>query len=1056
MFRNIVLAISSFAVLVILYLAYTVLVVAPGTRGPGAPGSDQIVERTPSDAPPLRVAEDVELHGGGRVMFRVFDERTGRSTHLIECETWEPVPGTKNEVRVVAPELTMLLPSGMIAHVEAAEGQLVADRIDKSQMKPRAGWLRGDVRVVIDRETRAQRTPRSTRPEDLITITMPELSFNFERGELSTDAELHVASREFELNGRGLDLVWNQADNRVEDLRIHAGDEFVFYVPAGLLRSLDEASEVAPEPPTAPTIATTTAPRPDRARGSITAYHCRLSGDIAVAQHRRNEAGEDEIIGTLAADEIELLFDVSSRAGRMLGSTATQPTTQPLRDTGNRLVMRWSGPLFLGPAATAANPDEPRLHFIARGAPVEMTRRTGTIRCGEVEYHDETQRIWLRQHDQQPLNIALGPKLDAATAGVYVDRDEDIVKLVGPVVLTSRRGTDPNAPASTIRCAYWAELHLADAPQQTQSLEDPLIEFQQLRAATFVGEVETNLEQQQLTAHRLHVTFDPNAGGETLDAALRDATASGGVQLTVGEGLLDAQRLALDFAQSPGGELYPQSMTAHGAVKLTRGRAYLEGDAVTADLALPTAAQEGGPRFVLRKLDVVGDASLVDPKNRVAARGQRIVANFSGANELGAATVYGTAEEFGLIHAQPYTIRGAQIDLDNRELAAQVDGPSQLSFKTRRSLQGQRSSKQLRIQVTAEERLVIDGRENEIRFEGDVVARSGAEQLKCRKLRLVLENARPPTGLPQPDWQELWQQSQMFLGLADADQPNDDLFRVDAGDDRRGLQKDPVRLIADDAIVISETFAEGDPTPLVHASIKAPLLEVDILNRLITTTGLTQLLMTDRRPAPSANQTRETLGIPSALITRGPSQTAMQCEGSMTYTLGEEGPDRRDAVIFEDAVLFVHRAGREMVNLEYMFPRLAAQPELLDELESRSASMTSQRLECWLAADASPDGRPLQGGALSAPMQIVSLLATGGVYLRDQESTNVREVHAALVEFNRPEGRIDVRGGEMADARIYFEDTATSQFDVHTGPSLVISLREGTILTGQMSGEIRR
>jgi hypothetical protein len=270
------------------------------------------------------------------------------------------------------------------------------------------------------------------------------------------------------------------------------------------------------------------------------------------------------------------------------------------------------------------------------------------------------------------------------------------------------------------------------------------------------------------------------------------------------------------------------------------------------------------------------------------------------------------------------------------------------------------------------------------------------------------------------------------------------------------IRKEPVRLAAENATVASESYAPPDADPVVHASISAPSLKVDIVNRQILTTGLTRLLMIDRRGVTDADTARDAIGVPAALLSRGPSQTAMQCTGRMTYTLGAEGPDRRDTAVFEDQVVFAHRTGKEMVNWEEMLPQIAANREAADQLKNRNATLDCGRLECWFAAE--PGGAKEAGGSglTRSPLKLSSLLASGDVYLRDREDTRIREVNAAWIEFSREEGRIHVRGAEGVDARVYFENAATGQFDVHAGQQLVINLKDGTVRSGQIAGEMRR
>ncbi len=1094
MLRNLLLALSTLGLLVVLFVAYTRFADRPTVRAEPNEPLDELPAQADANTPAIAAGDDASIPGGGKFMFRVFDERTGRPTDLIRGEDWQPVPGSKNEIRITGPELVKLMPSGMVVTVWADRGQLTGDRIERSQFEPRDGYLEGNVRIVVDRETAEERTPREERPWDLITIELDRLQFDLERGQLETDGPVRVAAQEFEIAGTGLDLVWNQADNRVETLTIAQGEEFVFYTPAGLLDSMmgGQPQQAATEPPVPET--PPAAPKRARRTRQATAYACTLRGDVVAEQYQANEAGESQQIGALRAAQVDLLFDVGAGAGRFLRkTTTTQPTTRPVRDPRNRLVVRWSGPLHLEPQPTA-EADASRLHFVAHGAPVVLTRHEASVHCRKVEYHDETQRLWLDPLPDEPVRFAVGNNLSARAAGVYVDRQARIVKLVGDVLLRSRRG-GPNE-LSAIRCAHWAELHLAESAPTTQPVDpagDSVLTMQRLESATFVGDVIVDLAEQQMTAHQLDIAFHPDQDNRPLEELLDVATASGGVRMASGDVTLDAARLEIAFGLSPARDVYPQRMHALGAVAITRGTAKpdvltaamrsltgvqraeparIRGDEVIATMAplpadpattQPTVAaqtpREQRANFVIRSLEVLGDASLRDPQNRVAARGQRIGALFTGDNALRAAVVQGDGQERGRVYRAPYLVEGAQIDLSRPDQSIVVNGPSRLAMKTRRSLQGARRSDPTTVTVESQQLLRVDGQDNRVRFEGNVVATSRAEQLRADTLTLTLEDVPEPTGDEPPPgfnaWRPWWQ---LARALGDAYERDTDAggLRLTMGDATQPVRKEPRFLIATNALVTSETYDGDGVLPLMHASLSAPTLEGDIANRQIVTHGLTQLLMTDRRGIRDVAPVERTFGVPSALVSRGPSQTAMQCEGRMTYTLGAPGPDRMDTVVFEDDVLFVHRTGSEMVNVEMMLPSDGTAKVDLDRYQSRSVRMECRRLECWFKADDSGP-RPVRSGGLTGyPMQLNSLLAKGNVYLRDREGSQIRQVSASLVEFDRAASRLDVQGTDTAVARIYFEDSETGQFDIHAGDQLVVNLRDGTIRTGAMTGELHR
>jgi hypothetical protein len=376
MVRNIILVVASLVVLGGLFAGYLLLVGTPtSVRGPVEP--DAVPEQVPPTSQPFQVMGDTEVRGSGRIEYTQYDERTGRPIRKVSCYDMRPVPGTKDHMYVDDPELAMLLPSGMIATILADEGELKLDRIESDDLRPQSGWFAGDVRIIIDRETSPERAPRSKRPADLIQISTSRLEFDLERGELRTKQLVRVECDDFEIAGSGLDLVWSESKNRVETLTIQHGEEFVLYRTGGLFGPAARGDKESATNATDEPVAATPAKRP-RSHRRVTAYECTLAGNIVAEQYGRNEQGEIQVVGGLRADQIQLLFDVGTGARRMFDPTPTTtptsgPASRPARDPGRRLVLRWNGPLKLGPAAGAAG-DERRLHFTAWGKPAVLTR----------------------------------------------------------------------------------------------------------------------------------------------------------------------------------------------------------------------------------------------------------------------------------------------------------------------------------------------------------------------------------------------------------------------------------------------------------------------------------------------------------------------------------------------------------------------------------------------------------------------------------------------------------------------------------------------------------
>ncbi|TWT41275.1 OstA-like protein [Phycisphaerae bacterium RAS1] len=1078
------------SLLVIVYLLMVGGGGAPQTRPRGAAAT---LPNQPAGGKPtaMDVADGVTLPGGGGISFTVYDEHSGRPTDRFRCDTWVPVQDSPNEVYVKNPELTLLLPSGMTATISAEEGQIMAERIQKSQGKPKMGWLRGDASIVIDRGTGADRSAPETRPSDLITIRMDRIEFDLELGRMRCPDSVRVVSVDYEIVGADLDLEFNRADNRVQQLRLDRGDHLVLRTAGTGFGGLFGAGRATATQPVAATMpaaqaAAAAAPKTAKKRGARPAgYRCVLTGDVVADQY----IGEQRV-GGLEADEIAITFDMGGSEDAALrrapaASAPVAPATQA-SENEQRLVVHWRGPLVMTPADAPARPGPARRRFEAAGRRVSLEQGEGFVLCNRLEYFDETQQAWLYA-DGGRIEFGRGAALRATADSVYIDRRKNIVKLVGTIELDSAPSDSatpranqpagkPRPQGSTIRCEQWAELKLSDAHSESQpAASRPAgVDLARFDWARFAGNVRVGMSAQTLTSDELHVTLKP---GQTFEQSLDVADARGNVRLAGERQSLQCARLHAEFAIHDG-RAYPHAIQAAGSVMIRRGRTEVRGGRVEAELGPPVAAEGEVRDFALRTVDIFDRAELRDPENKVAARGSHIRAWFSGASELVRARVSGRDEQLGMVESSPYVVRGEQIDVDRGRQTVLVNGPSSLSFESRRGLSGAEHSKAQTINVAAAQSLSIDGDANLVVFTGDVQARSRSEQLQADRLTLYLQDAVEPAAAPPP--------ASDTQSPSDEDVPPEITLRPDeiasavlpsglAACVRTALalssfvppdrakppepaptqRKEPTRVVAENAIVRTISASSDGAPPQTEAEIYAPnRLEADLLRRIITTAGQTVLLTTNRRLAGDAEAVREAAGAASSLIGGGPSQTAMQCDEGMTYTLGADGPNRRDLVLLSGGVRFVHRAGREMLNIEEVLPQLRGDSKSLAELKSRRTTLNCDRLECEFIAEPAADRGQAPGGA---PLRLAWIMAGGSAYLRDQQGAGVREVIGETLEFSREAGLVRVRGSERSQARIYFENAATGQHDQPmVGNELVIDLKTNAVRAGPLQMEFHR
>ncbi len=1032
MMRNVIVLVASLGVLGALFVGYLKLTESPAP-GPGhsPPPRDSLpqnLERAADEA--VRVGP-VTIPGGGRIEFTRYDPNTGRPAERMLLDEWSPVPDSKNEIRVVRPEIVLLMPSGLIASVSAQRGQIAVDRVQRTDMKPKQGWLEGDARIVIQRPGADERAaaapttssaaaaPRSAEP---IEIRLGRIEFDLELGQLRSREALHLVSEGLELSGHGLQLEWNRAANRVETLLIERGDELRYEVQGGLFGALrdPDSAEVSASTPAAtlPAAGAKSADvldvraRPRGASAGVT-YLCLLKDEVS-ADHFRGK----QRVGGLSAAQLTLLFDLGGRADRMLGR---QRSTSPpaADDEVEQLVVRWRGSLTLGPASQQTQTKTARRRLEASGAPVKLDLPNGSILCGRLVYQDESQQLWLYRGDA-PVEFRM-QRLTARAHTIYVDRGNNLVKLIGNVQLDSRAQT--GSRGMRVRASEWAELKIdparpttlaADAggtaPRAAPGPDATLTDYGQLRAATFVGGVQVALDDQTLACHRLETTFRAAQADEPLEALIESALASEDVRFSARGQSLSCAWMQLPFELGPDGRATPRQVDARGAVYLR------------------------------------------DREQGAAARGARLTAALNPDGSVARATILGGARRaFAVV--QPYAVAGQRIELDPEAQRVTVRGAPRLFSRTARSLQGEQRTRPEPLRVRCQDSIEIDGRANLVNFVGQVVARSGPEQLLGDSLSLELEDLpTPPRRAPSA----LENLQRVSLALLRGEDPRAAALAPSAPPSGQGgsVRKEPKRLVVRNGVLLTQSFDPADPQPIVQASIQGPELVVLVRERIVRSSGQTRLLLINRRLNEAADpQARETLGVPSALMTRGPSQTAMQCSRAMTYSLGPAGgATRSDNVLFEGDVLFVHRAGREMLNLEETLPQLRDNPELKAKLASRATLLQADRLEGRFESD----GQAREAASMQ-PLRLSWLMAQGRVLLTDRQGEGIREVEAQQIEFDRPQSLVRVLGASGADARITYQNTQTQRFETPAiGPAFTIDLTKNTVRSGAVAGEIRR
>ena len=271
MVKNIV---KYMATLAVIALAYTIYQLSDDTgdraakRAPDPPAP--VVQRsrrpTTQPSPNTTVADKgfsfrgTHIPPGKAPTIRIYDSK-GREKIQYRSVDWEPVGD--NEFHVNELEMRMLLPGGQLVHVWADEGQVLTQRTEGGNMDPKSGWLKGNVRIFIDRTTPEWRKEHPDQaepdqhPDQVVKIWLEEVEFDLDLARIESKGPILLQSGFGEIEGTGLELVWNEVTRQITTLKIAKGKRAV--IRGEQLGSFQIASDVVIEDEPEPAVPSATA-----------------------------------------------------------------------------------------------------------------------------------------------------------------------------------------------------------------------------------------------------------------------------------------------------------------------------------------------------------------------------------------------------------------------------------------------------------------------------------------------------------------------------------------------------------------------------------------------------------------------------------------------------------------------------------------------------------------------------------------------------------------------------------------------------------------------------
>lgn len=413
-----------------------------------------------SDQTPSADLGTAKIGKGERVRLRIWDPQGSEPRFEIDVLDWTPVPGTDDEFRLVDPIIRMRTKDNHAVRVSAKEGTLEAKKRSSEGIDPQRGKLTGDVVIEYDRLTIPQRNalPPDQRnvidPAQVVRIETAEIEFDLEYAKVVMPGSLKLRARDVNVDAANLELRFNEAQNRVESLRINGGGsiellESVGSVamnaqePAGpsrrtvveWLRETIQSRLTAPKRPATPSPTEAAEHKDYGTRGGVPVdadgvpvfrpkdlrepkkkrelhYFARFEGSIDAA-----EKSESRIVSRLQSDTLEILRDFSDddqltkpagpkpAGGEAGGSKKAE--TNPASPSSNRIVVKWADRLVV--QALDANDkrlqDRARARVTATGSPARISHPEGDAVCSRLSYEPDPPEVWLYGTDDDPVVV---------------------------------------------------------------------------------------------------------------------------------------------------------------------------------------------------------------------------------------------------------------------------------------------------------------------------------------------------------------------------------------------------------------------------------------------------------------------------------------------------------------------------------------------------------------------------------------------------------------------------------------------------------------------------
>lgn len=539
------------------------------TTASSMPSPTTSTRPTVSPLPGTQPSGDSVLGAGEEVWIQQFDRQSGDLTSEFRAARYDPPQN--GTVHVILPEARFYTRDGQVLTISARNGEVImpeqtrkTDRMDSIQgAPPSRGTLYDVVLGILE-------TPDAVQPS--LTCQVPVVAFDHDSLRLYTvqteiDGRIVPADRvpvtirgqEYDFDGQGLSVRWNQRDQRLEHLQIEHGGRLVVKKPDPFgqwAMSFQQSSQKPnPEPLQSPLdIQLVQADPVEARRMSAEEMEVRRQKRLAAARRAAQEASKsprepvayrasfsdniliheaDRPIGS--ADRMIVTFTLEKQNTDTPASTQPQPhqraargpatrrssTTKPATQI-NPVEITWTGPLTIVPLKYEESglraPEDRSVRF--EGSPVRLEREGNQIQAASITAASVGERFSARGSDKD-----------------------------GPVVLKNLDGTTLQTPQldivgtrGIVQGKSRADMILKDEQSQPQILtatwtDSGTIDFHKsdnallIQQAELIGQIRVQHPQISLDSEKLKIAFAESTNAQ--QSQLRQVEASGSAKAVI-------------------------------------------------------------------------------------------------------------------------------------------------------------------------------------------------------------------------------------------------------------------------------------------------------------------------------------------------------------------------------------------------------------------------------------------------------------------------------------------------------------------------------------------